>query len=376
MSCCKMFVLFLTLIFVTSTSFSQNEYHIKIYFEGAVDNDVVYLHSTNNDSDTSFVKNKQVQFSLSKMVTEWQTFFITYKGEEKRFDALLFHNAKSDINLVVDKEFSSSTITGDTIATEQDEFFKGLAPLTKKHKLLKKQLSETADSVIQQRIKREIYSLVKRDSIYKTEWVKKNNKSPFSVAVIRLFIDKSNILKALDTVAVNCFSNILPEAKENNREAFILQREFAMYNDIHSAVPINSIAPEFMIKDTAGNSITLKKFKGKWLLIDFWASWCVPCRKNNPLLREFFQQYHNKGLEVLSISVDTKSELWKAAIIKDNMTWHQGSDLSGEDSGVGKTYQIVGVPHYFLISPEGRIITKSLGGDIQLIKAALKEFLK
>lgn len=371
-----MFVLFLTLIFVTSTSFSQNEYHIKIYFEGAVDNDVVYLHSTNNDSDTSFVKNKQVQFSLSKMVTEWQTFFITYKGEEKRFDALLFHNAKSDINLVVDKEFSSSTITGDTIATEQNEFFKGLAPLTKEHKLLKKQLSETADSVIQQRIKREIYSLVKRDSIYITEWVKKNNKSPFSVAVIRLFIDKSNILKALDTVAVNCFSNILPEAKENNREAFILQREFAMYNDIHSAVPINSIAPEFMIKDTAGNSITLKKFKGKWLLIDFWASWCVPCRKNNPLLREFFQQYHNKGLEVLSISVDTKSELWKAAIIKDNMTWHQGSDLSGEDSGVGKTYQIVGVPHYFLISPEGRIITKSLGGDIQLIKAALKEFLK
>jgi thiol-disulfide isomerase/thioredoxin len=117
-----------------------------------------------------------------------------------------------------------------------------------------------------------------------------------------------------------------------------------------------------------------KQFKGKWLLIDFWASWCAPCRQNNPLLKEIFEKYHDKGLEVLSISVDKDIEQWKKAIKDDKMTWYHGSDLLGLDLGVGKSYQISAVPAYFLVSPEGLIVTKSVG-DIYKLVQALKHFL-
>lgn len=372
----KSFSLVLISLFISCVSFAQNDYCIKTYFDGASDYDTVFLSSTNDIRDTALIIDKQAHFSLSEMDNKWRSYFITYKKKGKRFDTLIFHNAQSDINLFVDNEFTSISITGDTIATEQNLFHKELTSLTNEFRLLKKQLSETSDSLSRQIIKDKIYTFDKIFGNYSIKWVENHVRSPFSAAVIRIFIDKTNVLKALDTVAANCFRKLLPEAKENNTESLLLQGMYAMYDDVYSAVPVNSVAPMFVIKDTAGNDISLNTFSGKWLLIDFWASWCAPCRKNNPLLKDFFLQYHNKGLELLSISVDTNRELWKTAIIKDKMIWHQGSDLLGQQSGVGQIYQVNAVPYYLLITPDGYIIKKSLGGDIGVIKEALQKLIK
>ncbi len=372
----KSFSLVLISLFISCVSFAQNDYCIKTYFDGASDYDTVFLSSTNDIRDTALIIDKQAHFSLSEMDNKWRSYFITYKKKGKRFDTLIFHNAQSDINLFVDNEFTSISITGDTIATEQNLFHKELTSLTNEFRLLKKQLSETSDSLSRQIIKDKIYTFDKIFGNYTIKWVENHVRSPFSAAVIRIFIDKTNVLKALDTVAANCFRKLLPEAKENNTESLLLQGMYAMYDDVYSSVPVNSVAPMFVIKDTAGNDISLNTFSGKWLLIDFWASWCAPCRKNNPLLKDFFLQYHNKGLELLSISVDTNRELWKTAIIKDKMIWHQGSDLLGQQSGVGQIYQVNAVPYYLLITPDGHIIKKSLGGDIGVIKEALQKLIK
>lgn len=371
----RFLLIFFALMLSARASFSQDSYFIIANFEGAEENDIVYLHSNKNISDSAVIKNKQVQFCLTDMDDECETYFITYRGKARRYDFLLFHNANSNLRVTVDKEFSKVAISGDAYATNQNEFYKGLYSLTELRKSLEKQISETRDSVNMKALRKEASYFDQRFKDYFVNWVLSHNASPFSVAVIRIFIDQSNILKALDTVAASCFDKMLSQAKENNFESYLLQRELAKYSEKYSKVPINTIAPAFIIKDTAGNDIKLEKFKGKWLLIDFWASWCGPCRKNNPLLKEFFLKYHDKGLEVLSISVDTDIEKWKKAIIKDEMNWHQGSDLLGQESGVGKTYQINAVPIYYLLSPEGHIITKSVGGEIYLMEETLRHLL-
>ncbi|MCU7551946.1 AhpC/TSA family protein [Chitinophagaceae bacterium LB-8] len=377
MSIYKFLFVFSTASLLTCTSFSQSNYYIEVDFEGAKNSDTVYLSSNKNmNRDSAFIKNKKARFSLAKMEDEWDNYSIAYKGQEREFYMLLFHNAQSNIKLTVDKEFRQWTISGDSNAAEQNEFYQGLFTLGGERQLLEKQLSETTDSIHAQALKNEVNSFEKRFKDYYVNWVLQHNKSPFSVLVIGTMIDQSYITRSLDTVAANCFDKLLPQAKMNNYTARLMQSAFASYSEKYSIVPVNAKAPTFLVKDTIGNDIKLEQFKGKWLLIDFWASWCGPCRQNNPLLKEFFEKYHNKGLEVLSISMDTNSEQWKKAIIKDKMTWHQGSDLLGQKSSLGQSYQIRAVPHYFLVSPEGIIVTKSVGGDIHAVEETLKQILQ
>ncbi len=133
-------------------------------------------------------------------------------------------------------------------------------------------------------------------------------------------------------------------------------------------------APDFTIKDTLGNPVTLSSFRGKYVLIDFWASWCGPCRKENPNLVKAFNTYKNKGFTILGISFDTKKEDWLNAIHKDGLPWTHVSELEGNDSQTGKLYHVQGIPDNFLIDPSGKIIGRQLRGD-QLEKK-LREILR
>ena len=301
-------------------SFGQNKQSIVVSIEGANDNDTVTLYSNRNIKDTSFIKNKQARFSLAKMGDEWDTYFIDYGHGDKRLGFPLFGNNTSAIQLSVDKELTGYTITGDANAKEQNEFWQGGKAVQKHADSLAKQQSDTKDSVGAQATQSNVDSAEKVFRNYAIAWILKHKTSPYSAAVVRMFIDRANILNALDTVAVNCYNALDAQAKANNYESDLLLEEFARYDDMYSKVPPNSKAPDFLIKDTAGHSISLATFKGKWVLIDFWASWCGPCRRNNPLLTDFYNTYHKKGLDILSVSVDTNSEPWKKAIKKDNMT--------------------------------------------------------
>jgi thiol-disulfide isomerase/thioredoxin len=370
----RFLVVFPAALLLTCVSFGQGNFFINVYFEGAKDYDAVYLFYNNTLQDSAIIMDKQARFLLPRKGDEWRSYFVNYKSKERRYGALLFHNAQSDISLTVDKEFWQWAISGDSNATEQNEYYKGLFALGKERRLLEKKLSESKDSVHTISLTKDIESFDKHFDDYSVNWVLQHNASPFSVAVIRVMIDHSNITRSLDTVAANCFDKLLPQAIKNNQEAVLVQRQFAFYSDKYSIVPTNGKALPFLIKDTIGNDVKPEQFKGKWLLIDFWASWCAPCRQSNPLLKEVFEKYHEIGLEVLSISVDKDSEKWKKAIKDDKMTWHQGSDLMGLNLGVGKSYQIIAVPTYFLISPEGIIVAKSVG-DINKIVEGVKRFL-
>ncbi|MBS1579261.1 MAG: AhpC/TSA family protein [Bacteroidetes bacterium] len=134
-------------------------------------------------------------------------------------------------------------------------------------------------------------------------------------------------------------------------------------------------APNFNQNDTLGNSFSLESFKGKYLLLDFWASWCGPCRKNNPILKTYYSKYKNKGFEIISISADNNLDNWKNAIQKDSMDWVNLSDLNGWDNEILKKYRVNSLPTYVLVDPYG-IIKLRVGNDIDKVVSEINRIYK
>jgi peroxiredoxin len=133
-------------------------------------------------------------------------------------------------------------------------------------------------------------------------------------------------------------------------------------------------ANNFTQNSPEGKPVKLSDFKGKYVLIDFWASWCGPCRQENPTVVAAFNKFKNKGFTVLGVSLDSNKDRWLEAITKDNLTWTQVSDLKGWANDVGKLYNISSIPQNLLIDKDGKIIAKNLRGPA--LEEKLAEVIK
>ena len=129
-------------------------------------------------------------------------------------------------------------------------------------------------------------------------------------------------------------------------------------------------APDFTLPDLKGNMVTLSQVKAKVKIVDFWASWCGPCRLNNPSLKRMYEQYHDKGLEIVSVSLDNVKERWLKAVNQDGLPWINVSSLKGWKCDVSRTYDVKVVPAIFILDADNHIIATNIRGE------ALENFLK
>ncbi|RBQ12058.1 peroxiredoxin family protein [Pedobacter miscanthi] len=145
------------------------------------------------------------------------------------------------------------------------------------------------------------------------------------------------------------------------------QAESKRKQALEEEVAIGKQAKDFNLPDSSGKMISLSSFKGKYIFIDFWASWCGPCRAENPNVQKVFDQYSSRGLTVIGISVDGKSygskKSWINAVKQDGMRWIQLLDSVNGDHPASKLYNVNAIPRNFLIDPTGKIIAKDLRGD-------------
>lgn len=135
--------------------------------------------------------------------------------------------------------------------------------------------------------------------------------------------------------------------------------------DVYETIAIGKQAPEIIQQDTSGRDMSLSSLRGKYVLVDFWASWCGPCRRENPNVVKVYNEFHDKGFDILGVSYDAKSgkAKWIKAIQDDKLTWNHVSDLAGWANATSDVYYIKAIPANVLIDPKGKIIAKNLFGN-------------
>ncbi|MBR1539247.1 MAG: TlpA family protein disulfide reductase, partial [Bacteroidales bacterium] len=161
---------------------------------------------------------------------------------------------------------------------------------------------------------------------------------------------------------------------EKVRNSFLaadMREEYAA----HKATQPGALAPDFTLNDPEGKPVTLSSLRGQYVIVDFWASWCKPCRAGMPAMKELYKKYHKKGLEIIGVSDDTSHDAWKQAIAQDQTPWIHVVDefpIENRPARVGLLYGVHYIPSYFLLDKEGKVIGKM---EHEELEAKLAELL-
>lgn len=195
------------------------------------------------------------------------------------------------------------------------------------------------------------------------------NFSAFNIINIETNIDVyDKVLNALKEKHPNSpYTNQLAMSVEQYKKQFDLQGEQ------DKLLPNGGAMPDIKLKTPEGKEVALSSLKGKLVLVDFWASWCGPCRKENPNVVKLYNEYKSKGFEIYSVSLDEEKDKWVKAIEKDGLKWIHVSDLGGWNSSVCKQFNISSIPYTILVGKDGNVVAKGLRGPA--LAAKVKEIL-
>jgi len=330
-------------------------------------------------ADTTSLKDASGRFTLSGTVPEQGLYRIRFGNSKYILLALGADDMKieGDYNNLdkITIRGSEASVDLQRLLNEANE--KGKALTMEMRAIDSLQGANTPDSILQEKVQR----LQQQEAELQQSFISYAEKTPYPAnAVFALsmvndptkLIEQKQVINGIaqrfpDNSLVNSLSARISEMEQQAGAGF--EDEANM-----TAVKVGDTAPDFTLPDPSGKMVKLSSFRGKYVLVDFWASWCKPCRMENPNVVKAYQQYKDKNFTILGVSLDKKKEAWVQAIQADGLTWNHVSDLKFWDSAVVPLYGINAIPTNFLLDPQGKIIAANLRGSA--LEQKLQEVIK
>ncbi len=360
----KQFILVFSIIFtLLSCNSKPDGFVINGKIDGITDGTKVTLR-TIKDRQPSIVDTTSVKNGV---------FTMTGKAENVDIHFFNFENVQGSLPFILENKELNFTFYKDSLIVSKIEgsrendiaqtYMKTASKFRKENDDLRKVFQEAqgkGDTLFLKTYGEKSQALKEKNKQFNISFVKEQNNSVFSILLLENLAN-SNVMP-IDEVntTFKTYSKQLQESASGKRIKGKIDATIATAN--------GSVAPDFTAPTPDGTEITLSKVRGKVTIIDFWAAWCGPCRKENPNVVKVYKKYHDKGLEIVGVSLDgnprqkdAKKE-WLNAIEKDGLTWYQVSNLNYFKGPVAKKYNIRSIPATFILDSEGKIVAKNLRG--------------
>jgi len=361
-------------VIVSCNKAGENEYIISGTVKGIADGKTVVLEKQDQmgqfiPMDT--VKVKDGKFLMKGSAKEPEIMLIQVEALQGKVPFVL---ENGDIDIIVDKDSLQKSKFSGTF--NNDVFSKFNDDLTKFQKELQKKLmafqnanmakmkaaQEAKDTIVINKLMKEYQGMQKEGMEFYVKFAEGNPKALLSALIVDSMLNDPTVDLAR---AKKIYASFSPELKKYKPGKSIQTKldKIGKPVAVAAAANVGSVAPDFTAPNPEGKSISLKQSLGKVTLVDFWASWCKPCRAENPNVVALYAKYHSKGLNILSVSLDKEASAWKAAIAKDKLTWNHVSNLKEFEDPIALQYGINAIPSIFILDAKGVIIAKDLRGE-------------
>jgi len=275
-------------------------------------------------------------------------------------DVVYFYFGKEQFNMSSKDSLQTATVTGSKVYNESEAYNKAIGGTimavtkTANMEFNAGTPEQKKDTVFIKAVDQRFRKRMQDRTDKQFEFAKANPKSYFAlVALSEAAGSKVDVAKVQPL-----FNALSKELRATDMGKELLQRIEA-----NGLTAVGKTAPLFSQNNEVGKPVSLTSFKGKVVLVEFWASWCGPCREENPNLVKQYKTYHDKGFEIISVSLDHVKQNWLEAIEKDGLEWTHVSDLKGWNNEVGRLYGVRAVPASFLVDADGKIIANGLRGE-------------
>lgn len=284
---------------------------------------------------------------------------LTKKSNDFIFFQIKLHAGQIKIQL--DEELKNLTALNSPLNKDFLIFQKQLQPLREERMNLENILMDNSEDSIRANAQLQIMALKDMETKMMFDFIENNSVSEFSLDLLKsLHIQEENATRMNQKWNFPSSITLFETLDDQIRKSKDGLNLFAIMN-LNNRLKIGHTAPDFTLKDGFGNKHRLSDYKGKYILIDFWASWCGPCKEEFPALRKLHNHFKDKNFMMIGVSLDDKSleKNWKQTIKTEKLDWLQLSDLKHWDSDIVKLYSVYSIPANILIDSEGKIIAKN-----------------
>ena len=377
------FLIALSLSILSCSKVKKGEFLISGEAKGIPNGKMVFIKTQNDVGLVLNVDSAKVQdgkFELKGKVKEPSMFVLYIKDIQQPIPFIM---ESGEIVIKVDKDsIFKSKISGTDSNDSFQEFNDKTNAINKRlvdyqnkniQKLMEAQ--QKKDNVTIESLKNGYVKIQKEVDDYMNQYPDENPNSYISLLLVeRLFNSPDFKYEKVKKT----FENLNEELRNTTKGKTISEKLKSIEKNMKNpavAEKLNSIklAPDFSAKSPNGSTISLKESIGKVTVIDFWASWCGPCRKENPNVVALYNEFHSKGLNIIGVSLDDDATKWKDAIAKDKLTWNHVSNLKGFEDPIATLYDVQQIPTTFVLDSKGNIVAKDLRGDE--LKAKVQELL-